>query len=138
MKSLLIIAHGSRRGSSNQEVIDLAKQLQKSLQDQYAVVTTAFLELAEPSIYAGLNACVKLGATEITVLPYFLAAGRHVIEDVPSEVNRFREETPEITIEILQHIGAMPTILDVMFTMATQTSLSSAGQADKETRAIKG
>lgn len=123
MKSLLIIAHGSRRAASNQEVIDLGEQLQKNLKDHYSVVTTAFLELAEPSIPVALKACAKLGATEITVLPYFLSAGRHVIEDVPLEVNRFKDERRDISVEILQHIGSMPTILDLMFTMATEGSL---------------
>lgn len=137
MKSLLIIAHGSRRASSNQEVTDLAKQLQESLHDQYSTVTTAFLELAEPSIPMALHACAKLGATEITVLPYFLSAGRHVVEDVPNEVNHFREQKRDISVEILQHIGSMPAIVDVMHMMATQARLSRAVHADKDSQALK-
>ena len=49
-KALLLVAHGSRRTASNLEVAQLAGQLQASLQADFMLVKSAFLELAEPTI----------------------------------------------------------------------------------------
>ena len=86
MKSLLVIAHGSRRESSNDEVRQLVKTISNQPDSGFDDVSAAFLELAEPSIPDGLEACIEQGGKEIIVFPYFLAAGRHVVEDIPAEV----------------------------------------------------
>ncbi|MEN8176684.1 MAG: CbiX/SirB N-terminal domain-containing protein, partial [Pseudomonadota bacterium] len=65
MKSLLLVAHGSRREASNQEVRDLASSLANQAGDTYQDVSAAFLELAEPSIPDGILAALERGASEI-------------------------------------------------------------------------
>lgn len=82
MKSLLIIAHGSRRAASNDDVRQLAERISKLPSTDFDEVSAAFLELAEPSIPDDLEACIQRGATEVVVFPYFLAAGRHVVEEI--------------------------------------------------------
>ena len=77
MTSLLIIAHGSRRAASNDEVRALAAAVRTQPGQAYAHVDAAFLELAEPSIATGLAELAAKGATEIVAFPYFLAAGTH-------------------------------------------------------------
>ena len=86
MKSLLIVAHGSRRAASNDEVRALSERVARQAGDAYRRVECAFLELAEPSIPDGIQAEIDAGAVDITVVPYFLSAGRHVAEDIPAEV----------------------------------------------------
>lgn len=76
MKALLLIAHGSRRASSNDEVKALAKKMGELSDNDFDAIVPAFLELAEPSITEGFEQCVSLGATEIIAMPYFLSAGR--------------------------------------------------------------
>ena len=48
MQALVLIAHGSRRQASNQEVMDLASRLQQSASDIYPLIEPGFLELASP------------------------------------------------------------------------------------------
>jgi sirohydrochlorin ferrochelatase len=48
------------------------------------------------------------------VVPYFLAAGRHVIEDIPGEVATVREKYPEISIHTTPHLGASPHMSDAI------------------------
>ena len=105
MKILLLIAHGSRRAESNDEVRALAAKL-SALTQNFDSVSCAFLELAEPSIPDGIEACVQQGATEIVVLPYFLSAGRHVAEDIPALVQPKQAQYPEIKIELQAYLGA--------------------------------
>ena len=70
MKALLLIAHGSRRQQSNDEVVELADKLKKNSVGQYDIIHAGFLELAETLIPDGIKKCVDDGATSIVVLPY--------------------------------------------------------------------
>jgi sirohydrochlorin ferrochelatase len=105
MKSLLIVAHGSRREASNEEVRKLAEKIRSTPGLSVDEVATAFLELAEPSIPEGLEACIQRGADEVLVFPYFLAAGRHVVEDIPAEIAPVQEKYPAVKVSITPHLG---------------------------------
>ena len=116
MKSLLLIAHGSRRAESNDEVRALAVKL-SGLTKDFDAVSCAFLELAEPSIPDGIEACVQQGATEIVILPYFLSAGRHVAEDIPALVQPKQVQYPEIKIELQAYLGAAMALPDLILNL---------------------
>lgn len=113
-KSLLLVAHGSRRAASNDEVRALTERVRTTASAEFADIGCAFLELAEPSIPDGIAALIAEGADTVTVLPYFLAAGRHVAEDIPAEVDTARAAHPDAAIEIAPYLGtseAMPELL---------------------------
>ncbi len=104
MKALLIVAHGSRRDSSNDEVRALAHAVGLHPDNRYSRVSCAFLELAQPSIPDGIAALADEGADDITVVPYFLSAGRHVVEDIPAEVGK--AGIPEgVSVHIAPYVG---------------------------------
>lgn len=105
-RHLLIVAHGSRRAASNDEVRRLAERVASLRSPGIDHVETAFLELAEPSIPDGLARCAALGAREIVVFPYFLAAGTHVADDIPEAVAAFQAEHPDLTVRLTAHLGA--------------------------------
>ena len=119
MQALVLIAHGSRRQASNQEVMDLASRLQQSAGDRYQLIEAGFLEIAEPSIPEAIETCIESGATAVVVVPYFLAAGRHVVEDIPKIVEPVAERHPQVTIRISEHIGMSDSM--------TRLILDSAG-----------
>lgn len=119
MKSLIIIAHGSRRSKSNEEVAELANTVAQKAQDKFDEVQCAFLEIAEPSIPDCINSCVERGATHIVIMPYFLAAGRHVIEDIPHEVSLAQCDLEKIKIEIRPHVGAAKNMADTLLCMSS-------------------
>jgi len=118
MKGLLLVAHGSRRAESNEEVRQLARQLEVNAHGQYDQVACAFLELAEPSIPDGLRAFIRAGTSEVTVLPYFLSAGRHVVTDIPGEVNIVRAESPQVEITLAPYLGASADIVGILLGLA--------------------
>lgn len=114
MRALLIVSHGSRRQQSNDEVNEVCANLKEYLEGDFDVIHSAFLEIASPSIPEGIKQCIDEGSSSVTVLPYFLAAGRHVAEDIPSIVDAARKEFPEVSFSITQHIGAfegMPRLI---------------------------
>ena len=120
MKSLLIVAHGSRREKSNEEVRQLAERIAVNTQSGFDEVTAAFLELAIPSIPEGLEACIQRGATDVIVFPYFLAAGRHVVEDIPQEISPVTNKHPEVKVQIAPHLGLSSALPEIILDVADQ------------------
>ena len=110
MKALLIIAHGSRRKESNEEVRELAHRIAKNSGDAFASVTSAFLEISSPQVDSAIADLAEEGVTDITVFPYFLAAGMHVANDIPRLIDEERENFPTIEFKILPHLGALEGI----------------------------
>ena len=121
MKALLLVAHGSRRKQSNDEVVLLAERLKKNCSQQYNIIHAGFLELAETLIPDGIKKCADDGATSIIVLPYFLNSGRHVVEDIPNIVEETRPDYPDINIIVAQHLGASELMMDLLISSANST-----------------
>jgi sirohydrochlorin ferrochelatase len=106
LPSLLIIAHGSRRAASNDEVRLLVEQVRAQAAPCHEHVEVAFLELASPSITDALAALAARGVTRVVAFPYFLAAGTHVAADIPAAIARFRQTHPQIEVGLTPHLGA--------------------------------
>ena len=79
--ALLLIDHGSTRDDAN-ELLPKVAEMVKAMSD-LKIVCYAHMELAEPTIEQGFDACVAAGAAEVIVHPYFLGPGRHSISDIP-------------------------------------------------------
>jgi sirohydrochlorin ferrochelatase len=127
MQALVLIAHGSRRQASNQEVLDLASRLRQPAGDRYQLIKAGFLEIAEPSIPEAIETCIQSGATSIVVVPYFLAAGRHVAEDIPHIVKPVAEQHPQVKIRISEHIGMSDSMTRLILDSASGDSAPVVG-----------
>jgi cobalamin biosynthesis Co2+ chelatase CbiK len=103
--ALLIISHGSRRAASNEETAALAGRIRE--RSGGLRVAYAFLELAEPTVQQAADQLVESGATGILIFPHFLAAGRHVIEDIPREIETAQNRHPTTRFRLLAHLGAL-------------------------------
>lgn len=128
MKALLVVAHGSRREASNEEVRRLCRRIRNEDGKEFGMVEAAFLELAEPSIPEGIRRCVEAGADEVLVLPYFLSAGRHVSEDIPAEVQKARLEHPRIAIHLAPYLGAAKAVSALVADLAGGWKDGDTGQ----------
>ena len=109
-EAVLLVGHGSRREKSNEQVRELAGQLEGRLG---IPVDAAFLELADPAIdeaIAGLAATVS----QVSVVHLSLFAASHVKNDVPLAVTQARQSHPELTINNGAHLGVHPAILDLL------------------------
>lgn len=122
MHALLLIAHGSRRQASNDEVRNLTKVLEQNAGDEFSIVECAFLELAEPSIPDGISACVLKGAGSVIILPYFLSAGRHVVTDIPEEIKKAKSQHPQLSIKTAPYLGSAQGISDILIGLSKQAS----------------
>lgn len=118
-RMLLIVAHGSRRQASNDEVRELGERVRRLNTPGIDDVHVAFLELAEPGIPEVLAHCVAAGANEIVVFPYFLAAGTHVAADIPEHIDAFCARQPQVKVTLTPHLGASATLPQAILGMVT-------------------
>jgi len=108
----LLIAHGSRREEANADLVRLADAVRATR--QFGLVEIAYLELAEPDIPAGADACVKQGAERVLMMPYFLSAGVHVRNDLQEFQESFREKYPGVAFEVCEPLGLHPKLVEVV------------------------
>lgn len=110
--AILVIAHGSRVPAANDDLRRLAAQLEARRPDQ--IVEYAYLELAEPTIPQGFQACVERGAQLVRMLPWFLSAGAHVTDDLEAYRRRFASEHPDVMCRICPPLGLHPLMVDML------------------------
>jgi len=92
--AVMICGHGSRDDAAVEEFNQLAHHLRDRLPG--VDVESGFLEFATPVIRDGLEKLKARGAERIVCVPGMLFAAGHVKNDLPSEVNSFGAENPEI------------------------------------------
>lgn len=115
MKSIVLVAHGSRLQSSNDEAKQLAHKLaERLLSSRYQIFEIAFLELTTPTIADAVENCIQQGASEVCVMPYFLCAGHHVMRDIPNEVKPLQNKYPHIAFQMTAHVGSSDLITDLL------------------------
>jgi len=101
MNGYILLSHGSKVKASNDATRDVLEKLRSSIQN----IELAFLELAEPSFEESIKKLKQTGVSAVTVLPLFLAPGKHVREDVPLLASECSKKY-DIKIDVLEHIGA--------------------------------
>lgn len=111
VSAIVLAAHGSRTTDANDAHIALVHALDTRVDP---AVSPAFLELAEPSIPAAIDAAVAAGATEVVVLPYFLHPGRHLREHLPEIVAAAAARHPDHTIVLGTAFGDDHAVIDLL------------------------
>ena len=114
MNALIIIAHGSRRSASNEEVRTLVERLRERAGQAFGRVEPAFLELAEPDIPGAIARCYEAGVRDIVAVPYLLSAGAHVAQDIPEALDQARARHPGLQISLRPHIGSLSGMVDLL------------------------
>ncbi len=92
--AVMICGHGSRDDAAIEEFNSLAVHLRNRLPG--LDVESGFLEFAKPVIRTGLDKLKERGAKRIVCLPGMLFAAGHVKNDLPSEINGFGAQNPDI------------------------------------------
>ncbi len=119
-RCLILVAHGSRRVESNEEVANLARKLSPGLQDEFDTVMHAFLEIAQPSIPQVIDDAVQNGFRTIVALPYFLAAGTHVVNDIPAIVAEKQTQYPGVQIRLTPYFGSDERVVDILAALSRE------------------
>ena len=106
--AVLLIAHGSREPSANDDLHALADRLADS--GEHPIVVACFLELAEPDIPTGGERCVAQGATRVLMVPYFLSAGVHLRRDLTAARDELQARHPGVAFLLGPPLGPHPLL----------------------------
>ena len=113
MKAILLIDHGSRRDAAN-EMMNCMANLVQAMAGPGVVVRYAHMELAEPSIAAGVTQCVDAGATELFVFPYMLSPGKHSTGDIPRMVAAAAADFPTLDVRVTRAFGVHEKLAELI------------------------
>ncbi len=118
---IILFAHGSRDPGWRKPMEAVAERMR--LNDPMALVSCAFLELAEPALPAAVARLVDDGARTVSIVPMFLGIGKHVREDLPTLVESLRASHPGTVFELKRAIGEDPRMIELMASIALSRSL---------------
>jgi len=113
MKSLIIIAHGSKKEGSNNEVREIVNSIQTE-NTIYDKIEVSFLEFATPTLEQSVKKCIEEKSNDITIYPYFLNSGKHVTYDIPNEIKIVGQKYQDVTFTILPHFGSSESIKKII------------------------
>jgi sirohydrochlorin ferrochelatase len=111
-EAVILVDHGSRAPEAAASLDEMIALVQK--QRPESLVLAAHMEIAQPSIQEALHHAVAQGALKITVIPYFLAPGRHIAEDIPDLVQAAAAEHPQAEVRLAPPLGVHPKLAEVV------------------------
>jgi sirohydrochlorin cobaltochelatase len=116
MKGIILFGHGSRTA----EYVQPFERIRDAMAAQQpdAVVELGFLELTRPTLEESIECLAKRGVTEISVVPIFIGAGRHVLKDLPQLAANAMDRFPGLEISLAAPVGESPEVIDAMAKVA--------------------
>lgn len=94
---LMICGHGSRNKGAVKQFAQLAERLRTRFPGW--PVEYGYLEFANPIIKDGLDKLRAQGCTRVLAVPGMLFAAGHAKNDIPSVLNTYQAQHPEMTID---------------------------------------
>jgi sirohydrochlorin ferrochelatase len=125
---VIVVDHGSRRGESNELLLDVVRQFAKAT--GLSIVEAAHMELAEPSIDTAFSRCVARGATTVVVFPYFLLPGRHWNDDIPRLTETAASKHQGVRYLVTAPFGLHPLMAEVMRRRIEHCLAHTQGEAE--------
>ena len=119
--AIILFAHGAR----DPEWANPLRRVQAAIRQRAGGVTVelAFLEFMAPTLPDCAAALVAGGASEIVVMPMFIAQGGHLKRDVPEIIDRLRSTHPEVRFSLGGAIGENEIVIKAM----AEAALKAAG-----------
>lgn len=112
-KALVIVDHGSPVPEANDILALVARKVGERRAD-FETVEHCHMELAHPTMEEAFEKCVKRGATEVIVHPYFLVPGRHSGSDIPAMAKRAAKKFPGLRHKVTEPLGLHEKIVEVV------------------------
>ena len=110
--AIILFAHGARDPEWARPLYRLQRMLQERMPN--AMVEPAFLEHMTPDLEGAAGGLIARGATELSIVPVFIANGGHLREDLPRRVAALSAIHPSVPVRIAPPIGEVDTILSAI------------------------
>jgi len=123
---VMVCGHGSRDVQAVSEFDSVARGIRDRLPHYH--VESGFLEFARPVIRDGLDRLRATGHTRILAVPGMLFAAGHAKNDIPSVLNTYQAQYPEVTIDYGRELGIDSKLLRAA-SARIEEALAQAGDA---------
>ena len=112
--ALILFAHGARDPEWARPVEAVAALLRERFSGR--TVRVAFLEFLTPSLTDLVSQIVSESSTStsIDILPFFIAQGGHLRQEVPVMLSEIREQHPQLQLRLLPPLGELPSVQDAI------------------------
>jgi len=110
--AVIVIDHGSRFQAANEMLEEVGKMLRA--RNAFDIVEVAHMELADPSLDAAFDACVRQGAERVVVQLYFLSPGRHSQSDIPRMTAEAAARHSGVEAVVTEPLGLDERLIDVV------------------------
>ena len=108
---VILLGRGSSDAGANGELARMARWIFED--NDHELVDLAFTGVTWPRIEVVVQRQVKLGMTQICIVPVYLFTGV-LIERIKSQVERLRQQYPQIAFALGSHFGFDQAIFDLL------------------------
>lgn len=116
---VLVIGHGSKDPHAKMSI----QYVTDELSHIYRNVNYCFLEIEEPNIEQGIQACKEKNPEVLVVVFYFLHEGAHVKTDINADLRPALEKHKLNKVLITQHIGTDQKMIDLIIERAQEVEI---------------
>jgi sirohydrochlorin ferrochelatase len=118
-EAIILLGHGSRVPDAGKDMERVAARLQQKY--GYKLVDVCFMSRLGPHFPEVFERCVKLGATKVLVIPYFLHSGLHLVLDLPEMLQEQARRFPGVTLRMGRGFGFDEMLVDLIQTRIEET-----------------
>jgi sirohydrochlorin ferrochelatase len=111
-KAVILMGHGSRVPGSAKSMLKVADQIKSD--SGYEIVDICHMSRLGPHFDEIFEKCVKLGATEVILIPYFLHEGLHMKLDIPKMMQECAKDNPDVRLILGKHLGYDELLVDLV------------------------
>ncbi|MCC7369629.1 MAG: sirohydrochlorin chelatase [Chloroflexi bacterium] len=113
LTAVILVGAGTSDPDANGDLCKAARLVWERGKDQYPMVEAAWVSLTRPSLAEVVERCVKLGATRLAIVPYFLNTGV-LLRRIDEQLAAIREAHPGLQAARSAHFGLHPRMLDLI------------------------
>lgn len=116
MTGIVLFSHGSLLCGAGGALESHAARLRRDF--EFGLVEVGYLNYSEPSFAEAVSRLASAGATEIVIVPFFLAPGYFVTHSLPKCLASVRPSFPDIEFVIAEPLGTDERLADALIESA--------------------
>jgi sirohydrochlorin cobaltochelatase len=109
--AVLLLGRGSSDGDANGDFLKMSRLVWEQVPAKW--VESCFIGVTEPSLPDGLDRCLRLGAKNIIVVPYFLFTGI-LIKRIEQMTAEFAALHTDVQVKLAGYFGFHPQLVELL------------------------
>jgi sirohydrochlorin ferrochelatase len=111
-KAIILLGHGSRVPDAGKHMEKVADGLKRKY--GYGMVEICYMSRLGPHFPEIFEKCVKAGAKDVMVIPYFLHDGLHLVLDIPEMMQEIAANYPDVRLVLGKNLGFDDVLIELV------------------------